>query len=192
MNRLFSKLFNIKEYYVYKLPLDWHFSLSNFIKENRFQYVKINPAIINTFFLKDKYLNKTFHKFLNKKYIGYILLDESEWINYIWCATPNTPPPLHLTKLKKMENLYWIFFCRTNEVYQNKGFYSKCLQLFCNELLKSFNTSPESIYIDAGSSSISANKAMINSGFIRNGEIKIIRLFIPPLINIKLVNWKTE
>jgi len=69
---------------------------------------------------------------------------------------------------------------------------SKCLQLFCNELLKSYNTSPESIYIDAGSSSISANKAMINSGFIRNGEIKIIRLFIPPLINIKLVNWETE
>ena len=173
------------------MPFDWQIPSSNQLKDG-FQYVKISSPIIETFFSEDKYLFRTFQKFLKKKYIGYLLINETGWINYIWCATPDSPPPVHLTKSKNMQNLYWIFFCRTNEVYQNKGYYCKCLQLFCDELIKSKNVSPKSIFIDAGASSISANKAIINSGFIRNGGIRVIRLYIPPFINLKFVNWKTD
>lgn len=192
MKKLFSKLFNLKNYDVYKLPNNWHFPSSNQLIKNGFEYVKFSPSIVNTYFSMDKYLFKTFQKFLKKKYIGFLLINASGWINYIWCATPYSPPPVHLTRSKKMRDLYWIFFCRTNEEYQNKGFYCKCLQLFCNELITTKNISPESVYVDAGSSSISANKAIINSGFIRNGEIRIVRFYIPPFINLKFVNWKNE
>lgn len=186
-----GKFLYSRQYQVYKLNGNWFFDSINNKEENGFKYLKITPINIDTFFSRDKYLSKTFHKFLKKKYIGYFLINDYEWINYIWCANPFSPPPVHLTSLKDIRNLYWIFFCRTNEVYQNKGFYSRCLQLFCNQLIRTYNANPDNIFIDAESSSISANKAIINSGFIRYGEINLTRIHILPFIDIKKINWIT-
>ena len=174
-----------KHYTVYKLPEDWE---SDAHLETGLQYTRIDESIIQKYFT-DRSRQAQLSSLLSKGFIGYLLHNGKDWINYIWCSTPQTPPPNHIPRKIHDPRTYWIFFCRTNDAFRNQGYYSYCLKLYCDRLIEAFGVEKTRIYIDTELELIAADKAIRKAGFEECGYLALNRIYIPRLLDIKFGKW---
>ncbi len=174
-----------KRYTVYRLPDHWE---NDARLEPGLQYTRIDETIIHQYFI-DNSRKLQLIALLEKGYIGYLLHDGKDWINYIWSSTPNTPPPNHIPKKIFDPRNYWIFFCRTNDTFRNRGFYSYCLKLFCQALIEKYNIEGNRIYIDTELELVAADKAIRKAGFEECGYLSLNRIYLPKLLDIKFGKW---
>ncbi len=174
-----------KEYFIYKLDPNWIFDIS--LKNGLFFDI-FSKKLIDKFFYRDIYRKKLFNKFLSTGHIGYLLHNNDNWINYTWVSPPKANINFHLPKKIKNNDKYWIFFCRTNEFFQGRGFYSLSLKLLCNSLIHEHSISKSKIYIDTESNLIPATRAIERAGFIFHKKIFLTSFRIPKLFNIKIIH----
>jgi hypothetical protein len=177
-----------KKYTVYRIPDSWE----NDIQPGEgLSYSKIDGKIIDRFFENHKNKDKL-HSLYELNYIGYLLHNKEDWINYIWCSTPQTPPPTHIPGKIFDKSNYWIFFCRTNEAFRNQGFYTYGLKLFCQMLIEKYGVAKNRIYIDTELELIPADKAIRKAGFEECGYLSVSRIYFPRLLDIKFGEWHKD
>lgn len=177
-----------KHYTVYKLPEDWE---SDAHLETGLQYTRIDESIIQKYFT-ERSRQAQLSNLLGKGFVGYLLHDGKDWINYIWSSTPQTPPPNHIPRKIHDPRNYWIFFCRTNDAFRNRGFYSYCLKLFCQTLIDQYGVEKDRIYIDTELELAAADKAIRKAGFAECGYLALNRIYIPRLLDIKFGKWHKD
>ncbi len=177
-----------KRYTVYRIPANWENDARLAAGQS---YTRIDEALIRKYFGESS-RGAQLLALLKKNYVGYLLHDGKDWINYIWSSTPGTPPPNHIPRKIHDPRTYWIFFCRTNDAFRNRGYYSFCLKLFCERLIEEFGVEKTSIYIDTELELVAADKAIRKAGFKECGYLSLNRIYLPRLLDIKFGEWHKD
>lgn len=184
--RVIKSLLTRKEWIVFRLPEDWKYP-DSFLGE-RLEWAWANENILDLFFSMDRARIRIFKKFLLRRFVGIISSCQGQWASYAWMKHPESIGPAHLPRNVKKLPVYWIFYCRTHELYQSKRIYKQSL---CNlaEWARKRNSKAD-IYIDTELNNVSSRKAILAVGFKPCGVIRTLSIVFPKLGHITFGDWK--
>ena len=148
--------------------------------------IPANQDTITKYF-KYSQKKKPFIKNLIDGSIGCFLVNEKEWVTYAWMSTPGQKPPTQIPNWVKNEQVYWIYYCRTKENYQSKGYYKAALKILIMEAY--YKNKNAGIFIDTNAANIPSRKAILSSGFSPAGVIKSLPIRIPKRHLITIGKW---
>jgi len=140
-------------------------------------YTILDSTWIHYFFGADKTRANTFNRFLSQGFKGIVWYESNEWISYAWMSTPETLGPPHLPRWIRELPVYWIFYCRTKEQYQRRGFYKASIALLAQWARE--RDPNAKVYIDASPDNIPSIKAIESVGFVPAGTITTLTLQLP-------------
>ena len=125
--------------------------------------------------------NKSMLRFLQAGAIGILIETDDTWLTVGWFRTPATGSfPYQLPAKWRSKNVFWIFSCRTNSNFRNKGLYTFLLRSMIAIIRRDFSDHAE-IYIDTATDNIAAKKAIVKVGFKSLGRSRYLRI---PILNI--------
>lgn len=180
-------MFKVKEYLVYKyeggrqevfLPENINVSYANF-------------ETISYFFKNDKLRLTTFNSFLRKGYIGIILNDGKNWVNYGWMTNRIGQFPPHLPKRICSNNKYWLFYSHTKEEWRGKGIYKNSLKLLINKAYEIENGDVE-VYADVEKTNLVPQNTLLSLGFKEYGNLYNLCIGFPKIGSANLGYWKSK
>jgi len=167
------KMLKRKDLIVFYLPTHWNHLDS---PSPLFEWAWLDQEKVSLFFSQDVRLNM-FKKFLTKGFIGLVWYKGGEWVSYAWMSPPESFGPPHLPRGIQRLPVYWIFYCRTKEIYQGHGLYKASLRLLAHWAR---GRDPEAkVYIDTEPKNIASRHAIKDVGFVPKGIITTWTLRIP-------------
>jgi len=146
------------------------------------QFTQATEDIINSSFANDPSREKTFKRFVHAGYCGYILHNESEWVNYGWMSPPGVFGPPHLPDELKKIDCYWLFYQHTKKEYRGRGYYKLSLKLQLCSIMSDECIHPT--FIDTTLDNIASRRGILTVGFEPKGIIHTREVHIP-----KVKSW---
>jgi hypothetical protein len=163
----------LRRFLVYELQSTWQQRVDTLFVT----YSILDQPQIDHLFTCDKARAHTFHRFLTLGFHGIVWHQSNEWISYAWMSTPETLGPPHLPRWIRKLPVYWIFYCRTKEQYQRRGFYKASIALLSQWAQ---DREPNAkVYIDTSPDNIPSRKAIESVGFVSAGTITTLTLRLP-------------
>jgi RimJ/RimL family protein N-acetyltransferase len=138
-------------------------------------------------FFSDNERKRTFIRFLDKQAIGLILHRRSSWMTYAWMTSPSSEPPPHLPRWVRDLDVFWIFYCRTNDSFRGRGLYRLAMSLLIERARKVIQEAR--IFIDTAPSNIPSRRAILSVGFKPKGVIVSYRFRLPKVNNWVWGHW---
>ncbi|AHD05819.1 hypothetical protein ERIC2_c20270 [Paenibacillus larvae subsp. larvae DSM 25430] len=129
----------------------------------------MDNKVIEHYFFRQPERMELFLSFLKKSYIGVLLHTDTDWVSYAWMSRPGSDPPPHLPRTVLETGGYWIFFCRTNNGYQNQGNFKRALALLVRKAFE--REEMPKVFADIQEDNDSSWKGTMAIGFKRIGSI---------------------
>jgi len=154
------------------------------------QWLAASPETISLLFAADRRRHRGFQGFLDRGWLGMFLAREEEWIAYSWATPPGSGSPPHLPRWVGELGAYWIFYCHTKQQFRGNGVYRRLLAQMVARLNE---RKPSAIYADVLVENLASQRAMLASGFDRDGEMTTYNLWIPRVKSVVLGGrWSHE
>lgn len=159
---------------------------------DRFRWRFFDPESVNFFFLAEPALQKTFHRFLKRKFVGVLFYNADQWAAYCWMTTPRTGQPPHLPSWTGKLGAYWLFYSHTRDEYRGQGLYKNALKLLINEARNREKGGSPLIYGDTDAGNIAPRHTLFTLGFRPDGVLVCYRFSLPGLLSFTLGRWHRD
>lgn len=174
-------------YLVYSLPIPWQQPPWTPLP---CQMSWFTEALIADFFHDDPSRSAAFRSMLAKNSVGLVWHQEGQWLSYAWMSKPGASPPPHLPRNVRLNDFYWIYYCRTRPHAQGRGLFRRSLAALAASARKEAPTA--SVYVDTAPANIPSRRAIAAAGFVPAGVIRAWRVRLPKLASFVLGFWSAN